>query len=136
MIFSLFSAGLSGMSGLDPLTSTPCPPVQGPPCNRAHMEERAVVPDQLHMEAQVSGSVRSCPVCLYFPCMIKTSQNQVKHSLEVKTQSMKCNILRSSLTGDLCCIFLLLSLLKAKIYSKQFPHLSSFSGGGRDPLPR
>ncbi|KAI3352918.1 hypothetical protein L3Q82_019498, partial [Scortum barcoo] len=44
--------GGEGMSRLDPLTKTPCPPVQGPARVSAHMEERAVVPDQLHVEVQ------------------------------------------------------------------------------------
>ncbi|XP_038569962.1 atherin isoform X2 [Micropterus salmoides] len=44
-----------GMSGSDPLTRTPCPPVQGASlsqCDSAHLEEIAVAPDQQHMEAQ------------------------------------------------------------------------------------
>lgn len=55
--------GLSGLPGLEPLTGTPCPPVQGAPpsqSNSAHLQEeedRAVVPDRLHVEAQVSESV-------------------------------------------------------------------------------
>ncbi|TDH15954.1 hypothetical protein EPR50_G00014480 [Perca flavescens] len=45
-----------GMCGLDSLTRTPCPPVQGATlsqCNSTHLEERAVVPDQLYTEAQM-----------------------------------------------------------------------------------
>ncbi|KAM9363632.1 sterile alpha motif domain-containing protein 1 [Symphorus nematophorus] len=47
--------GAKGISGFDPLTRMPCPPVQGASlsqCNSGHLAERAVVPDQLHMEAQ------------------------------------------------------------------------------------
>ncbi|XP_029286389.1 atherin [Cottoperca gobio] len=47
--------GGKGMCGLDFLTRTPRPPVQGASlsqCNSAHVEERAVVPDKLHSEAQ------------------------------------------------------------------------------------
>nr|XP_033478976.1 atherin [Epinephelus lanceolatus] len=43
------------MCGLDSFTRTPHPPVHGASlsqCNSAYLEERAVVPDQLHMEAQ------------------------------------------------------------------------------------
>ncbi|XP_071360129.1 sterile alpha motif domain-containing protein 1 [Trachinotus anak] len=44
-----------GGKGTDSLTRTPSPPVQGVPlsqCNSAHLEESAVLPDQLHMAAQ------------------------------------------------------------------------------------
>ncbi|XP_070769293.1 sterile alpha motif domain-containing protein 1 [Enoplosus armatus] len=46
---------LTWMSGPDSITTTPSPPVQGASLsqrNSAHSEERAVVPDQLHMEVQ------------------------------------------------------------------------------------
>nr|XP_033472358.1 histone H3.v1-like [Epinephelus lanceolatus] len=59
------------MCGLDSFTRTPHPPVHGASlsqCNSAYLEERAVVPDQLHMEAQVSASI--CPVGFYCGMML------------------------------------------------------------------
>ncbi|XP_049428395.1 sterile alpha motif domain-containing protein 1 [Epinephelus fuscoguttatus] len=47
--------GGKGTCGLDSFTRTLHPPVHGASlsqCNSAHLEERAVIPDQLHMEAQ------------------------------------------------------------------------------------
>ncbi|XP_042340200.1 atherin [Plectropomus leopardus] len=47
--------GGKGTCELDSLTRTPCAPVHGASlsqCNRAHLEERAVISDQLHVEAQ------------------------------------------------------------------------------------
>ncbi|KAM4585546.1 sterile alpha motif domain-containing protein 1 [Odontesthes bonariensis] len=52
------ASGSSGMSGLDILPKLQTPPVQGPSlsqCNGAHLEERAVASDPLHMEAQVEA---------------------------------------------------------------------------------
>ena len=63
------ASGSSGMSGLDILPKLQTPPVQGPSlsqCNGAHLEERAVASDQLHMEAQVSAHTCICHFILFF----------------------------------------------------------------------
>ncbi|KAF3844106.1 hypothetical protein F7725_016154 [Dissostichus mawsoni] len=53
--------GGKGMGGIDSLTRTELPPVQGASlcsCNSAHLEERAVRPDQLQKEAHVNRGWR------------------------------------------------------------------------------